>query len=256
MKLALSSTSRHDRHCNSWVRLGSLSLLLFSVRAPAQPAQPTQSPAELCVAQAERAQEFHRAGDLARARAEVALCAQTHCPALVRNDCEAWLKEWDQPVAPAHANDESPKPIEKPRAPSAPAPIATSLSDASRADPERSSTAVWPWFSAAVGVAGVAGFTYWGLTGRREAEQLADGCGRDKSCTRAQVDTVRNKLIFADVSLGVGVLACGAAIVGFIVGATDQTPIDERATRRAPRVAPLEPTFAFDGSAVTARFVF
>ncbi len=61
-------------------------------------AEPMPSPAAMCVTQAERAQEFYHAGDLAQARAEVALCAQSHCPPLVRNDCESWLQEWDHPT--------------------------------------------------------------------------------------------------------------------------------------------------------------
>lgn len=253
MKLALSSTTPHNRHCNSWLRLGLLSSLFFSVRAPAQPAQ---TPAEVCVAQAERAQEFHRAGDVSKARAEVALCAREHCPELVRKDCEAWLEEWDEPTAPARESNETLEPAVKPFESTNPKVTTPWPAAPAEEQSQRASMPVWPWFTTAVGVAGFAGFTYWGLTGRRDAKQLADTCGRDKSCTRAEVDVLRNKLIFADTSLGVGVLACAASIVGFVVGASDPTPGDDETSHDTSRLAPRKPTVVFGGSSVTARFVF
>jgi hypothetical protein len=61
-----------------------------------------------------------------------------------------------------------------------------------------------------VGVAALGSFAYFGLTGRAEASDLADGCGKNKMCREDQVSPVRTKLVLADVSLGVGLLSLGA----------------------------------------------
>ncbi len=61
-----------------------------------------------------------------------------------------------------------------------------------------------------VALASLGSFAYFGLTGRAEAADLADGCGRNKTCRESQVAPVRTKLLVADVSLGVGLLSLGA----------------------------------------------
>jgi hypothetical protein len=225
-------------------------------------AEPTPSPAALCVSQAERAQEFFHAGDIAQARAEVALCAQPHCPTLVRNDCESWLHEWDQPVAssrPPSADVVSPEPAREanPGHSSPPDTRTTTVPIPQRGGaPDDTHSPVWPWILTAVGVAGGASFTYWGLTGRQEAEVLADTCGVDRSCTKSQVDPVRTKLIVADVSLGLGVVALGAAIWGFAVGGNVSRPSEADNSRTSSSDTAFDPTVEFRGSSLTARLVF
>lgn len=49
-----------------------------------------------CAAASERAQSRRIEGKLVAARAELLTCAKAECPAVVRQDCEAWLKEVDQ----------------------------------------------------------------------------------------------------------------------------------------------------------------
>lgn len=66
---------------------------------------------------------------------------------------------------------------------------------------------------AIIGVLGLASFTYFGLTGRSEASDLRDGCGKTSSCSRSDVDAASAKYLVADVSLGVGLLALGAAAI-------------------------------------------
>jgi hypothetical protein len=237
---------------------GLLALLTLGTCAQAEP---SPSPAAMCVAQAERAQEFYHAGDLAQARAEVALCAQAHCPDLVRNDCESWLHEWDRPTtskrrAPAVSVRQTPPTTPATSTESLPPSVEDGTAE-TVPDYDQSSPALWPWFAAALGVAGGAGFAYWGINGRREAEELADTCGRTKSCRQLQVDPVRNKLIFADISLGVGLIACGAAILGFATSNNHSSDLERGdESKRTTLAQSSEPTFEFNGSSVTARFVF
>lgn len=224
--------------------------------SPIASAEEPTTPASLCVAQAERAQEFHKAGDVAQARAEVALCAQAHCPALVRNDCESWLHEWEQPITSSSSVPiDSPSQGNSTSRATPPAAIETNTLETSAPNYDQSSPPIWPWVAMAVGVAGGVGFAYWGINGRREAERLADSCGLDRSCRKAQVDPVRNKLIFADVSLGVGIAAFGAAVLGFLTS-SDQAPVaqaNHAATRKTMKRAPA---LDIGASSVTARFVF
>lgn len=207
------------------------------------------TPASQCVAHAERAQEFHHAGDFAQARAEVALCAQVHCPTLVRNDCESWLHEWAEPQN---------RPLPAPSTTAGrDAPLKETLPSTNPLPREAAqpSPRIWPWLATAVGVAGGVGFAYLGLQGKREAETLADTCGRDKSCRESEVQPVRTKLLFADVSLGVGIVGFGVAILGFVTSGGDAQGSEHAGTQR-PASTSKQPTLQLGGSSVTARFVF
>lgn len=60
-----------------------------------------------------------------------------------------------------------------------------------------------------VAVLGLAGFTAFGLAGRSKQSDLEASCA--PNCTRDAVDDMRQKYLFADISLGVAVVAGGAA---------------------------------------------
>jgi len=60
-----------------------------------------------------------------------------------------------------------------------------------------------------VGVVGIGLFATFGILGTSDKSELEDTCA--PSCSEADVDGVRAKLIAADVSLGVGVVALGVA---------------------------------------------
>lgn len=65
------------------------------------------------------------------------------------------------------------------------------------------------WLGVGVAAAGVGGFSYFGLTARREEKALA-ACS--PNCTNARVDAVERDYLLANVSLGVGVVGLlGAA---------------------------------------------
>jgi hypothetical protein len=67
---------------------------------------------------------------------------------------------------------------------------------------------------AGVGVLGVGGFALFAVLGRRQQSDLEHDCA--PSCSSARVDSVKTKYLVADLSLGVGVAALGAATYLFL----------------------------------------
>jgi len=69
---------------------------------------------------------------------------------------------------------------------------------------------------ATIGVAGLAMFTGFGLAGSSDRSDLeASGCA--PACDPAAVDAMWTKFTIADVSLGIGVVALGAAVVHYLL---------------------------------------
>jgi hypothetical protein len=60
-----------------------------------------------------------------------------------------------------------------------------------------------------VGVLALGSFAFFGLTGKSDVSDLRNGCA--PRCDQSEVDKARTKLILADISLGVGVVALGVA---------------------------------------------
>jgi hypothetical protein len=69
------------------------------------------------------------------------------------------------------------------------------------------------YVAAGVGVAAIGSFAYFGLTGRSEYFDLKASCGPD--CTRSAVAPTHTKLVVADISLGVSLVALGVAAYTF-----------------------------------------
>ena len=72
-------------------------------------------------------------------------------------------------------------------------------------------------------------FAVFGLKGKAEADDLNNGCGNTEAgCPAGLVDDAENKLVIADVSLGVGIgmfaLGAGFIIAHFATGAGDPEP--------------------------------
>jgi hypothetical protein len=76
----------------------------------------------------------------------------------------------------------------------------------------------------AVGVAALGSFGYFGIVGRSDAAELAESCGKNKTCNESQVSPIRTKLLIADVSLGVGLVSLGAATYLFFAGNEQRPP--------------------------------
>lgn len=91
----------------------------------------------------------------------------------------------------------------KDETPAAPAP---SVADDA---PGPRKTPVLVYVLGGVGVLGLASFAYFGSTGKSDENELADSCA--PKCDPADVDAAHQKLLIADVSLGVSAVAFGAA---------------------------------------------
>jgi hypothetical protein len=88
----------------------------------------------------------------------------------------------------------------------------------------RSSPTAWVLTGLAAGA--FTSFAYFGITGRSEVSRLRSEC--EGHCAGADVDAARNKLIIADVSLGLGVVSGALATLLFV-----------RAARAELSVAPV-----------------
>jgi len=82
-------------------------------------------------------------------------------------------------------------------------------------EPRRSAIPTGAIVFGSVGVAAMGSFAYFGITGRKDAADLEDLCGYNKTCTEDQVSPVRTKLLVADISLGIGLISLGAAAYVF-----------------------------------------
>jgi len=78
--------------------------VLLLTSAPALAAPPTK---EACIAAFDEAQRLRRAGRLRASRAELVVCSQQECPAVVRADCAGVLREVEsaQPTIVLKASD-------------------------------------------------------------------------------------------------------------------------------------------------------
>jgi hypothetical protein len=69
---------------------------------------------------------------------------------------------------------------------------------------------------AGVAVVGGVGFAYFGITAQNDLDHLRQTCA--PYCRSSDLDAVRQKALFADLALGVGVVALGAATWVFLAG--------------------------------------
>ncbi len=98
---------------------------------------------------------------------------------------------------------------EKPAPPPPPAVVAPPK-EPEKLEPTRTiPTATWVF--GAVSLVGFAGFAYFGLSGRADKQHLLDTCA--PYCDKDQENPASTKFIFADISLGVGVVSLGLATV-------------------------------------------
>ncbi len=77
---------------------------------------------------------------------------------------------------------------------------------------------------AGVGVVGIAGFAYFGLSGNSDKNGLA--CADTKTCTDGDLDPIKKKYLFADISLGVGIVSLGVATYLLVKSPKKEAPAD------------------------------
>jgi hypothetical protein len=105
------------------------------------------------------------------------------------------------------------------------------------------------WILGGVGVVGVGLFATFGALGLSEkggAEDPSTGCA--PTCADDEVDSIRTKFLVADVSLGVGVAALGAAvIIGLVAAGEDEEMVARQGTSVVGMHVSAAPTFGVDG---------
>jgi hypothetical protein len=78
-----------------------------------------------------------------------------------------------------------------------------------------------------VGAVGIGGFAFFALSGNKEKNDLA--CADTKTCTDDDLDPVKKKYLFADISLGVGVVSLGVATYLLLSSPKKEAPPPEAA---------------------------
>lgn len=90
---------------------------------------------------------------------------------------------------------------------------------------------------AGVGAIGVGGFAYFGLSGKSDQSSLA--CADTKTCTDDDLDPIKKKYLYADISLGVGVVSLGIATYLLLTKPGKEAPVDQAKALRFD-VAPAQ----------------
>ncbi len=86
--------------------------------------------------------------------------------------------------------------------------------------PQKSGVPVMTYVLGGVGVIGIGSFAFFGITGKSDLDDLRkSSCV--PNCDPAKLDDTKTKLLIADISLGVGVLALAGATVLFLTSGGD-----------------------------------
>lgn len=98
-----------------------------------------------------------------------------------------------------------------------PAPVGPPRPSTEASAPASSSSSgslVLPLVLTGVGVLALGSFGYFGLTSKSDLSKLRTDCA--PFCDQSQLDDVKSRMLIADVSLGVGIVALGVAAVLFV----------------------------------------
>ncbi|HEX2660020.1 MAG TPA: hypothetical protein VHU40_17170 [Polyangia bacterium] len=197
----------------TWLLPGSIFAALVAIAPAAQAVQKIT-----CVAAHEAAQELRQRNELEQARTHLAVCSDLDCPALVTEDCRAWLTEVDVQLnaattvdsdadVPVSAAVEKVPESAPPRAsvplPAAPVPRCRPGNDPLASAPLRPASSRAPLVTGALATVALANAAYFGYRGLMEADQLKRTCS--PGCDPAAVTPVRRMLLIADLSGVVGV---------------------------------------------------
>jgi hypothetical protein len=90
------------------------------------------------------------------------------------------------------------------------------------APPPAKGPSLLPWIIGGVGVVGMGSFVYFGISGSTDASNLRNTCA--PHCSDASVSDVKQKLLIADISLGVGVVSLGVAGALLLFGGHHEEP--------------------------------
>jgi hypothetical protein len=79
------------------------------------------------------------------------------------------------------------------------------------------------WVFGGLGVVALGSFAYFGISGKNDVSNLRSTCA--PNCAQSDVDSAHTKLVVADVSLGVGVVALGVATWILLANHSDSPPV-------------------------------
>lgn len=94
---------------------------------------------------------------------------------------------------------------------------------------------LFAYVAGAVGLVGAGGFAFFALTGKGAEKDLASSC--NPNCSNGQLSPVKRDYLFADISLGIGVVALATAVILAWPALTDSAP-SSAAASIARRSAP------------------
>jgi hypothetical protein len=117
-------------------------------------------------------------------------------------------------VAPSEVSKDEPRPAER---------------EVPKPADSGSGPGVGTYVAGGVGLLALSSFAYFGLSGKSDAAHLRDSCA--PACSEQDVSAARSKLIAANVSLGVGIVALG---VGAVLWAVRDTSSPSKASRSIP----------------------
>jgi hypothetical protein len=80
---------------------------------------------------------------------------------------------------------------------------------------EKAGVPVASWVLGGVGIVALGSFAYFGLSSRGRADELRTTCA--PGCDGSDVDSLKTRIRIADASLGVGVVALGAAVLVWVL---------------------------------------
>jgi len=115
---------------------------------------------------------------------------------------------------------------------------------------EERPTPIAAYILGGAGVLALGSFAYFGITAVTGYDEASSTCAPDvnphdpRGCTADEVDDIQVRRIVADVSLGVAILALGAATVIYLTRPTQRVPL-ERRSARAPRLSPTSLAWSF-----------
>ncbi len=99
---------------------------------------------------------------------------------------------------------------------------------------------VGPWIVGGIGLASLIGFGIMEIPIQTGASDLQNGCGKTKSCTQAQIDSVQNLYVPAGILMGVGFAGLAVGVTWLIIAAaTGGKPHEAPAAAALLHVAPL-----------------
>jgi len=114
-----------------------------------------------------------------------------------------------------------------------PAPSAAAVTTGDGAEPtggaistdEASGRKTIAYVLAGVGAVGLGGFAFFGLSGKSDQDGLE--CADTKTCSDEDLDPIKKKYLYADISLGVGVVSLGVATYLLLTKPAKESPVEE-----------------------------